>query len=184
MFQTKTECVWPWLCSAYPGPSASRHYLHIRKYIKWSIRMPCVFRWPDMIKITTGPFQSVDISSLIKSIVKEWAYATAWMTVALFLKAKVKVHKEPSEVTPSIYCLPLQFLQAFFLYLTYTVTLSAWGLVTKAAKKRTEKAWCDSPHKWNKKKKILRHPPPSIKRNSPTNLEKAKQTKSCHRKGS
>lgn len=131
----------------------------------------------------TGPFQSVDISSLIKSIVKEWAYATAWTTVALLLKARVKVHEEPSEVTPSIYCLPLQFLQAFFLYLTYTVTLSAWGLVTKAAKKRTEKAWCDSPHKWNKKK-ILRHPPPSIKRNSPTNLEKAKQTKSRHRKGS
>lgn len=113
MFQTKTGCVWSWLCSAYPGPSASRHYFHIRKYIRWSIRMPCVIRWPDMIKITMKPLQSVDISSLIKSIVKDWVYTKAWMTAAFFLKARSTWRAIRSH--PTHLLLPSTVLADFFL---------------------------------------------------------------------
>lgn len=69
--------------------------------------------------------------------------------------------------------------------LASTVAFLGWGLVTKTAKKRTEWRgfmWLTTWVKFKKKKKNQRHPLLDIKGNSPTNLEKAKQTKSFHKK--
>lgn len=111
-----------------------------------------------------------------------------YITAALLLKARVNAHEEHAEVTLSHLKIILTdwFLVSYksIQGLASTVAFLGWGLVTKTAKKKNRVKRLHVTHHMSKikKKKNQRHPPLDIKGNSPTNLEKAKQTKSCHKK--
>lgn len=189
MFQTKSECAWPWLYSAYPNPSASLHYLHINSisHKTSGCHMPSDTNiWGKLHSKTTTKC-------------RYFLFDQAWwrngegirldyITAALLLKARVNAHEEHAEVTLSHLKIILTdwFLVSYksIQGLASTVAFLGWGLVTKTAKKKNRVKRLHVTHHMSKikKKKNQRHPPLDIKGNSPTNLEKAKQTKSCHKK--
>lgn len=153
MFQTKSECAWPWLYSAYPNPSASLHYLHINS-------ISCKTSGCHMPSDTNiwGKLHSKTTTKC-----RYFLFDQAWwrngegirldyITAALLLKARVKAHEEHAEVTLSHLKIILTdwFLVSYksIQGLASTVAFLGWGLVTKTAKKKkqSEEASCDSPH--------------------------------------